>query len=204
MTWAITMIRSKRTTMGWLGGKEITKGAPTARTIPHRFRPPHSSAQLSVARTTSHRYFFLSLPLDARNTLQKRGVWRIRVGMNDTLEATASNEANLENGLKIVSGTRGREFESHRPDHLSNAVFAGENEHFARQQSEAGIPCRTTGAQNAPGSEPDAEQPKVRFPKIIRNKKTKVEVTIYGKSKGGERKPDGSVTQPYPSPSSSA
>jgi len=38
----------------------------------------------------------------------------------------------------------------------------------------------------------------VKFPKIIRNKKTKVEVTIYGKSKGGERKKDGSVTQPYP------
>ena len=38
----------------------------------------------------------------------------------------------------------------------------------------------------------------MRFPKIIQNKKTKAEVTIYGKSKGGERKPDGSVTQPYP------
>jgi integrase len=42
------------------------------------------------------------------------------------------------------------------------------------------------------------EQTKVKFPKIIKNKKTKVEVTIYGKSKGGERKKDGSVTQPYP------
>ena len=38
----------------------------------------------------------------------------------------------------------------------------------------------------------------MKFPKIIRNKKTKVEVTIYGKSKGGERKPDGTRTQPYP------
>jgi integrase len=38
----------------------------------------------------------------------------------------------------------------------------------------------------------------VRFPKIIQNRKTKVAVTIYGKSKGGERKPDGTVTQPYP------
>ena len=38
----------------------------------------------------------------------------------------------------------------------------------------------------------------MKFPKIIQNKKTKVEVTIYGKSKGGERKKDGSVTQPYP------
>ena len=47
-------------------------------------------------------------------------------------------------------------------------------------------------------SEPNLEQTKVRFPKIIKNKKTKVEVTIYGKSKGGKRKKDGSVTQPYP------
>ncbi len=39
--------------------------------------------------------------------------------MNDTLEATTGNAENPENGLKIVSGTRGREFESHRPDHLS-------------------------------------------------------------------------------------
>ena len=38
----------------------------------------------------------------------------------------------------------------------------------------------------------------MKFPKIIQNKKTKVVVTIYGKSKGGERKKDGSVTQPYP------
>jgi integrase len=38
----------------------------------------------------------------------------------------------------------------------------------------------------------------VKFPKVIQNKKTKVEVTIYRKSKGGERKKDGSVTQPYP------
>ena len=38
----------------------------------------------------------------------------------------------------------------------------------------------------------------MKFPKLIRNKKTKVEVTICGKSKGGERKQDGSVTQPYP------
>ena len=28
----------------------------------------------------------------------------------------------------------------------------------------------------------------MRFPKVIRNKKTKVEVTIYGKSKGGDGK----------------
>jgi integrase len=42
------------------------------------------------------------------------------------------------------------------------------------------------------------ESAKVKFPKIIQNKKTRAEVTIYGKSKGGERKPDGSVTQPYP------
>ncbi len=38
----------------------------------------------------------------------------------------------------------------------------------------------------------------MKFPKIIQNKKTKAQVTIYGKSKGGERKKDGSVTQPYP------
>ena len=38
----------------------------------------------------------------------------------------------------------------------------------------------------------------MKFPRIIRNKKTKVEVTIYGKSKGGERKKDGTRTQPYP------
>ena len=38
----------------------------------------------------------------------------------------------------------------------------------------------------------------MRFPKFIQNKKTKVEVAIYGKSKGGERKKDGSATQPYP------
>ena len=38
----------------------------------------------------------------------------------------------------------------------------------------------------------------MRFPKTIQNKKTKAEVTIYGKSKGGEQKQDGGVTQPYP------
>jgi integrase len=38
----------------------------------------------------------------------------------------------------------------------------------------------------------------VKFPKVIRNQKTKVEVTIYGKSKGGKPKKDGGVTQPYP------
>jgi integrase len=53
---------------------------------------------------------------------------------------------------------------------------------------------RTDSAQNPPESESE----NVRFPKVIRNKKTKAEVTIYGKSKGGERKKDGSVTQPYP------
>ena len=57
--------------------------------------------------------------------------------------------------------------------------------------------CRTTGAQNPPESEPNLEHTKVKFPKIIQNKKTKVEVTIYGKSKGGERKKDGTRTQPY-------
>ena len=38
----------------------------------------------------------------------------------------------------------------------------------------------------------------MKFPKFIKNRKTKVEVTIYGKSKGGERKKDGGVTRPYP------
>jgi hypothetical protein len=38
----------------------------------------------------------------------------------------------------------------------------------------------------------------VKFPKIIRNQKTKVEVTIYSKFKGRDLKKDGSVTQPYP------
>jgi integrase len=42
------------------------------------------------------------------------------------------------------------------------------------------------------------EEAKVRFPKIIANKKTKASATIYGKIKGGEPKPDGGVTQPYP------
>jgi hypothetical protein len=42
------------------------------------------------------------------------------------------------------------------------------------------------------------EQTKVKFPKIIQHKKTKAQVTIYGKSKGGERKEGGGVTQPYP------
>src|SRR5689334_2635598 len=49
--------------------------------------------------------------------------------MNSELEATTGNE---ENGLKLVSGTRGREFESHRPDHLFNPVNTGENEDSAR------------------------------------------------------------------------
>jgi len=65
-------------------------------------------------------------------------------------------------------------------------------------QSEVGSPGRTTGAQNPPESKPNFEQTKVKFPKLIQNKKSKVEVTIYGKSKGGERKQDGGVTQPYP------
>jgi len=38
----------------------------------------------------------------------------------------------------------------------------------------------------------------VKFPKIIQNKKTKAEVTIYGKSKGGERKKDGSCDPAIP------
>ena len=38
----------------------------------------------------------------------------------------------------------------------------------------------------------------MKFPKIIQNKKTKVAVTIYGKSKGGGRKKDGRVPKPYP------
>jgi hypothetical protein len=90
--------------MGWLRGKEIAKGAPATRTIPHRFLPPHNPAQTPAARTTPHSIFFLSLPLGARNTLQTRDYWCIRRGMNDTLEATTGNAENSENGLKIVSG----------------------------------------------------------------------------------------------------
>jgi hypothetical protein len=42
------------------------------------------------------------------------------------------------------------------------------------------------------------EQTKLKFPKVIQNKKTKVAVTIYGKSNGGERKKDGTLTRAYP------
>ena len=38
----------------------------------------------------------------------------------------------------------------------------------------------------------------MKFPKLVRNRKTKVAVTTYGKSKGGERGPDGRVAEPYP------
>ncbi len=37
----------------------------------------------------------------------------------------------------------------------------------------------------------------MKFPKVIQNKKTRAEVTIYGKSKGGGRKKNGSVTEPF-------
>jgi hypothetical protein len=63
---------------------------------------------------------------------------------------------------------------------------------------DGGFPSRTTGAQIAPESAPNVKETKVKFLKTIKNRKTKVAVTIYGKSKGGERKKDGSVTQPYP------
>jgi hypothetical protein len=81
---------------------------------------------------------------------------------------------------------------------LFNPVNTGENEDSVSGRDEGGCQHRTTGAQNPQESQSNLEQAKVRFPKIIRNKKTKVEVTIYGKSKGGERKKDGGVTQPYP------
>jgi len=35
------------------------------------------------------------------------------------------------------------------------------------------------------------KQPKVKFPKLIRNRKTKAEVTIYGKSRGSNGKRTG-------------
>jgi len=38
----------------------------------------------------------------------------------------------------------------------------------------------------------------MKFPKIIRSSKTKIEVVIYGRSKGGDPKKDGTLTQPYP------
>ena len=98
----------------------------------------------------------------------------------------------------LAWGARGREFKSHRPDHFNNPVKTGSNEDAVRGLDDGGCHHRTTGAQNPPESEQNLEQTKVKFPKIIQNKKTKVAVTIYGKSKGGERKQDGTRTQPYP------
>jgi len=36
----------------------------------------------------------------------------------------------------------------------------------------------------------------MRFPKIVENRKTKVQVVIYGKSKGGKPMKDGRISQP--------
>jgi integrase len=69
-------------------------------------------------------------------------------------------------------------------------IFPQENGTFSKS--------RTDSAQNPPDSEAEAEADKVRFPKVIRNKKTKVEVTIYGKSKGGLPNGKGGLTKPYP------
>jgi len=63
---------------------------------------------------------------------------------------------------------------------------------FPEENCELGE-SRTATAQNTA-----EDEAKMKFPMVIRNRKSKVEVVIYGKSKGGERKKDGSVTQPYP------
>ena len=58
---------------------------------------------------------------------------------------------------------------------------------FAEEHEDVGC-SRTTSAQNPPEStqipavlEKEAD---VRFPKVVRNKKSKVEVTVYGKKRG--------------------
>jgi len=69
------------------------------------------------------------------------------------------------------------EFESHRPDHFSNAVKPGGNEDSASCQNEAHFSLRTDGAQKPPESGAKS----MRFPVIIRHRKA--EAKIYGKSK---------------------
>ena len=95
-------------------------------------------------------------------------------------------------------GPRRRRFKSCRSDHFSDTAGIAENDVADHHESEPDSEPRTTGAQNPPESEPNLDESKVKFPKVIQNKKTKVEVTIYGKSKGGDPKKGGGVTQPYP------
>src|SRR6266576_861065 len=60
-------------------------------------------------------------------------------------EPTMNNEAENQT---LVSGTRGREFESHRPDHLSDPVNTGENEDSSRGQDDGGYQLRTDSAHD--------------------------------------------------------
>lgn len=69
-------------------------------------------------------------------------------------------------------------------------IFPEENGDFSKS--------RTDSAQITFGSEAELDDQHVRFPKVIRNKKTKAEVTIYGKSKGGKPNGKGGITEPYP------
>ena len=91
------------------------KGRWITAQILHRLCPDLSSRTVSAQRTESHTISILPLPVDARITLQKLINTHNSTGMKNELEASRGKE---EGGPKVDSGTRGREFESHRPDHF--------------------------------------------------------------------------------------
>jgi hypothetical protein len=96
--------------------------------------------------------------------------------MSTTQEATKSNE---ENFPILVSGTRGREFKSHRPDHSICLENIGENDAFANSQGR-GAEGETKHSQNISGGFDVESDRNVKFPKRLRHRgKGKVLATIY-------------------------
>jgi len=81
----------------------------------------------------------------------------------------------------LVSGTRGREFESHRPDHSSSTVKASENEHSANGQAAQPSGSDTALTQETPESGAESEK-YVKFPKHVRFRGKEL-ATIYRPSK---------------------
>jgi hypothetical protein len=102
--------------MGWAGKTFRQKGGEPALEFPHRIRPLSVTAQFPHSRTESHTIFFVSLLVDAIKPLQSLNIMITGRGMKTESEATTGEEGKSP---KVDSGTRGREFESPRPDHFS-------------------------------------------------------------------------------------
>ena len=135
------------------------KGASPQRLPKHsaRFTVPPTFPKAAPYPKHSQRFSCAYLSLDVKTRLRLQRFMRITRNMNAQLEPTMTNERETP---KLASGTRGREFESHRPDHSQRPVNIEEN--ALRPESAGPVEnlSRTVSAQNQPGS--------VRFPRKIR------------------------------------